>query len=208
MRRAVWERVGGFPEHLRSAEDLLFMQRVEAGNTSRSPTRPMLWSNGNCSRISGAPSGGLLFTRATTFARVCGSSGRGRSSSRYLGAVCSWLFPAALLGKWWLAVAVGFLVAAAVARALVAIWRNRRAYPAAVLSQCFTSLDNRAVARGARSGVDSRHAQMGVNGQASFRRKDSDGGPWHLKDAGFCSSRTTGCLTRWGRARCCRICAS
>jgi len=29
MRRKVWETVGGFPEHLRSAEDLLFMRRVE-----------------------------------------------------------------------------------------------------------------------------------------------------------------------------------
>lgn len=29
MRRKVWEDVGGFPEYLRSAEDLLFMRRVE-----------------------------------------------------------------------------------------------------------------------------------------------------------------------------------
>ena len=29
MRRKVWEYVGGFPEHLRSAEDLLFMRRIE-----------------------------------------------------------------------------------------------------------------------------------------------------------------------------------
>ena len=29
MRRRAWETVGGFPEHLRSAEDLLFMNRVE-----------------------------------------------------------------------------------------------------------------------------------------------------------------------------------
>jgi glycosyltransferase involved in cell wall biosynthesis len=29
MRRKVWETAGGFPEHLRSAEDLLFMRRVE-----------------------------------------------------------------------------------------------------------------------------------------------------------------------------------
>jgi glycosyltransferase involved in cell wall biosynthesis len=29
MRRQVWEAVGGFPEDLRSAEDLLFMRRVE-----------------------------------------------------------------------------------------------------------------------------------------------------------------------------------
>ncbi len=30
MRRSVWETVGGFPEELRSAEDLLFMNNVEA----------------------------------------------------------------------------------------------------------------------------------------------------------------------------------
>ena len=29
MRREAWETVGGFPEHLRSAEDLLFMNQVE-----------------------------------------------------------------------------------------------------------------------------------------------------------------------------------
>ena len=30
MPRVAWEKAGGFPEHLRSAEDLVFMQRVEA----------------------------------------------------------------------------------------------------------------------------------------------------------------------------------
>jgi hypothetical protein len=29
MRRQAWESVGGFPEHLRSAEDLLFMNQIE-----------------------------------------------------------------------------------------------------------------------------------------------------------------------------------
>ena len=29
MRRQAWEAVGGFPENLRSAEDLLFMNKVE-----------------------------------------------------------------------------------------------------------------------------------------------------------------------------------
>src|SRR5947207_4684612 len=29
MRRSVWETLGGFPEHLRSAEDLLFMNQIE-----------------------------------------------------------------------------------------------------------------------------------------------------------------------------------
>ena len=32
MRREVWKFVGGFPEDLRSAEDLLFMQRVQQAN--------------------------------------------------------------------------------------------------------------------------------------------------------------------------------
>lgn len=34
MRRTVWERVGGFPEGVRSGEDLIFMSRVEKGGFS------------------------------------------------------------------------------------------------------------------------------------------------------------------------------
>src|SRR4030095_12201335 len=30
LRRTAWEKVNGFPEHLRSGEDLVFMDRVEA----------------------------------------------------------------------------------------------------------------------------------------------------------------------------------
>lgn len=52
MRRQAWETVGGFPEHLRSAEDLLFMTRVEQSGfriarTSRAKVywhiQPNLW---------------------------------------------------------------------------------------------------------------------------------------------------------------------
>ena len=52
MRRRAWETVGGFPEHLRSAEDLLFMNRVEQSGfaiarTSRARVywhiQPNLW---------------------------------------------------------------------------------------------------------------------------------------------------------------------
>ncbi|HCX30421.1 MAG TPA: hypothetical protein DHU55_11750, partial [Blastocatellia bacterium] len=32
MKRSVWEAVGGFPENLRSAEDLLFMNKIEQAN--------------------------------------------------------------------------------------------------------------------------------------------------------------------------------
>ena len=37
MRRRVWETVGGFPEHLRSAEDLLFMNQVDEANFRIAP---------------------------------------------------------------------------------------------------------------------------------------------------------------------------
>ena len=30
VKRAIWEQVGGFPEHLRSAEDLVFLEAIEA----------------------------------------------------------------------------------------------------------------------------------------------------------------------------------
>lgn len=52
MRRSVWETVGGFPEELRSAEDLLFMNQVEKSGfkiarTSRAKAywhiQPNLW---------------------------------------------------------------------------------------------------------------------------------------------------------------------
>src|SRR5436190_6444840 len=46
MPRAAWEAAGGFPEHLRSAEDLVFMQRVEAAGFSivRAPSAVVHWS--------------------------------------------------------------------------------------------------------------------------------------------------------------------
>jgi glycosyltransferase involved in cell wall biosynthesis len=45
MRRKVWEAVGGFPEDLRSAEDLLFMRRVEQAefNIVRAPNAVVYW---------------------------------------------------------------------------------------------------------------------------------------------------------------------
>ena len=45
MRRKVWEFVGGFPEDLRSAEDLLFMQRVQQANckTVRASRAVVYW---------------------------------------------------------------------------------------------------------------------------------------------------------------------
>jgi glycosyltransferase involved in cell wall biosynthesis len=46
MRRQVWETVGGFPEDLRSAEDLLFMRRVEQAkfNIVRTADAVVYWN--------------------------------------------------------------------------------------------------------------------------------------------------------------------
>ncbi|HSP63511.1 MAG TPA: glycosyltransferase, partial [Pyrinomonadaceae bacterium] len=46
MRRKVWETVGGFPEDLRSAEDLLFMRQVEQAkfNIVRTSEAVVYWS--------------------------------------------------------------------------------------------------------------------------------------------------------------------
>src|SRR5436190_7072620 len=46
MPRAAWEKAGGFPEHLRSAEDLLFMNRVEAAGFRivRAPAAVVHWA--------------------------------------------------------------------------------------------------------------------------------------------------------------------
>ena len=46
LHRSVWETVGGFPEHLRAAEDLVFLRRIhEAGiSTDRSPQAVVYWT--------------------------------------------------------------------------------------------------------------------------------------------------------------------
>jgi len=45
VHRAVWRQVGGFPEHLRAAEDLVFMERLDAARvpTVRSREAVVFW---------------------------------------------------------------------------------------------------------------------------------------------------------------------
>jgi glycosyltransferase involved in cell wall biosynthesis len=53
LHRAVWKRVGGFPEYLRAAEDLVFMERLDESRipTTRSPKAVVLW------RLAAGPGG-------------------------------------------------------------------------------------------------------------------------------------------------------
>src|SRR5437870_2576649 len=63
MRKVIWENAGGFSEHLRSAEDLLFMRKVEQGNFRivRAPAAIVQWDL--------QPNLWLTFRRFVTYAR-------------------------------------------------------------------------------------------------------------------------------------------
>lgn len=127
MRRTAWETVGGFPEHLRSAEDLLFMQRVEEANfkIAYAPRALVRWEL--------QPNVWRTFRRFTIYSRNNIRAGlwkqwQGPILSRYLVLVLL-VLPAALLGAWWLAVPMALWLMLLATRALVAIWRNRQVYP-------------------------------------------------------------------------------
>lgn len=130
MRRVAWERVGGFPEHLRSAEDLLFMQRVEQADfkIAYAPLAIVHWDL--------QPNIWRTFKRITIYSRNNMRAGlwrqwQGPVLSRYL-VLLLLLLPALLLGIWWLAVPFALWLMLQLMRAVVAIWRNRRVYPAGV----------------------------------------------------------------------------
>jgi glycosyltransferase involved in cell wall biosynthesis len=128
MRRKVWEAVGGFPEDLRSAEDLLFMRRVEHARFTIARTskaivywniQPNLWRT---------------FRRFVTYSRHNIRAGlfaewQGRIFIYYALIAAStakvfFLGPRGLFGPpiLWLL----FMIA----RATAALYRNRKSYPA------------------------------------------------------------------------------
>ncbi len=128
MRRTVWAAVGGFPEHLRSAEDLLFMQRIEARGFRelRAPDAMVHWNiQANLWRT---------FKRFVTYARNNIRAGLWRQwqaaiFQRYavLVIVCA---PAIFFGWRWLLVPLGCWILLLLARAARALNKNRRVYPA------------------------------------------------------------------------------
>ncbi|MEO8433464.1 MAG: glycosyltransferase [Pyrinomonadaceae bacterium] len=128
MRRGVWESVGGFPEHLRSAEDLVFMNKVaEAGfQITYAPVAMVRWSL--------QPTVSRTFQRFVSYARNNIRAGlwtrwQAAIFSRYALLVFSAL-PAFVFGPRWLILTPVLWLMMLVARGMVAIWRNRRCYPA------------------------------------------------------------------------------
>lgn len=130
MRRTVWEDVGGFPEHLRSAEDLVFMNRIEARGyrIARAPGAVVYWTI--------QPGLWKTFRRFVTYSRNNIRAGLWRKwqaaiFQRYalIGIVA---LPAVFLGAQWLAVPLLLGLAQLVIRAIRALHQNRHSYPAGI----------------------------------------------------------------------------
>jgi glycosyltransferase involved in cell wall biosynthesis len=131
MRRVAWERVGGFPEHLRSAEDLLFMQRVEQADfrIAFAPRAVVQWDL--------QPNLWRTFRRFSVYSRNNIRAGLWKQwqrpiLSRYLLLLLLAL-PALVWGTRWLVAPLALWLLLLLTRAVVAIRRNRRVYPASVL---------------------------------------------------------------------------
>jgi len=127
MKRSVWKSVGGFPENLRSAEDLLFMDRIESAgfNYSHEPRAVVHWQL--------QPTFATTIKRFVVYARNNMRAGLWRRwqrpiFSRYLtlvalAAVILVLSPKSM----WLPFGLWLLML--LARAIVAIRRNGARYP-------------------------------------------------------------------------------
>lgn len=132
MKHSVWESVGGFPEDLRSAEDLLFMNKIEQANfrITNAPDALVHWQV--------QPTLWLTFKRFVTYARNNMRAGLWRQwqaaiFTRYLLIIISAL-PVFVFGFRWLLVTLLLWLSMLAARAAVAIWRNRVCFPGSIVT--------------------------------------------------------------------------
>jgi glycosyltransferase involved in cell wall biosynthesis len=133
MRRSVWQAVGGFPEDLRSAEDLLFMDKIDAASfrIALAPRALVHWSL--------EPTLWKTLRRFITYSHNNIRAGLWRSwqakiFQRYALLILLAL-PAIFLGPIWLLVPLLLWVLMLLARAAIALRRNAVCYPAAGLRQ-------------------------------------------------------------------------
>ena len=130
MRRKVWEEVGGFPEHLRSAEDLLFMNKVEEAGfrTVRAPQALVYWTI--------QPGPWSTFRRFSAYARNNIRAGLWRQWQaaifRRYALIILVAVPATFVGAKWLFLPLLLWLAQLVARAARALFQNRHSYPAGI----------------------------------------------------------------------------
>jgi glycosyltransferase involved in cell wall biosynthesis len=130
MRRHVWEAVGGFPEHLRSGEDLLFMQKIDQKGfrTVQAPRAVVHWST--------QPNLWRTFKRFMSYARSNIRAGLWRQWQAAIFLRYALLaliaLPAIVLGGFWLLAPLLFWFLFVLARAAKAIRENRKAFPAGI----------------------------------------------------------------------------
>ena len=138
MKRSVWQTVGGFPEDLRSAEDLLFLNKIEQANfrAVHAPDALVHW------QVQATPA--LTFKRFVTYARNNMQAGLWRQWQaaifiRY-GILIASALPAIALGARWLLLTLVLWLLMLAARAAVAIWRNRAGFPGSFLENVMRML--------------------------------------------------------------------
>lgn len=127
LRREAWAKVGGFPEDLRSAEDLLFMDRLEAAGY-RAVFEPRAQVHWDLRATLGA-----TFKRFLVYSRNNIRAGLWRQWQatilfRY-AVLLAMVVPALLVGWTWLLVPLGVWDFMMIARTVVAIRRNQHCYP-------------------------------------------------------------------------------
>lgn len=128
MRRQVWNAVGGFPEDLRSAEDLLFMRQIEQANFKivRAPGAVVYWNI--------QPNLWGTFKRFVQYARNNIRAGlwsewQAPILLRY-ALIAATIVPAFLISRQWLFLPFTLWLLMMIARAVTAQRRNRHNYPA------------------------------------------------------------------------------
>jgi glycosyltransferase involved in cell wall biosynthesis len=138
MKRSVWQTVGGFPENLRSAEDLLFMNEIEKANFRivNAPDALVHW------QVQATP--WLTFKRFVSYARNNMRAGLWRQWQAAIFKRYGLLLLSALLvfsfGTGWLLVTLVLWLSMLGARAAVAIWRNRACYPSGIFENTLRML--------------------------------------------------------------------
>lgn len=123
MRRSVWQGVGGFSENLRSAEDLLFMSKIDEGGfkTAYAPAAVVSWSM--------PPSLGRTFKRFFTYSRNNLKAGLG--TQWQVSILLRYLFLLALavlfyvVTPWWPLAIIALLLLMFLVRSIAVLWRNR-----------------------------------------------------------------------------------
>jgi glycosyltransferase involved in cell wall biosynthesis len=128
LRRDAWAKVGGFPEDLRSAEDLIFMDRLEAAGYRAvfEPRAQVHWDL--------RPTLGATFKRFLVYSRNNIRAGLWRQwQATIIFRYAVWLVltvPALIVDWRWILLPLGLWDFMMIARTVVSIRRNQHCYPA------------------------------------------------------------------------------